>query len=149
MSPLPDPIIRIHGITGARSACRVMKDRAFGLLSPDHAAQSHGAQWFADLVVLVREEFPDCDFKAILDCRGRVSGALAAIEVGIDAVIVDPVSDAQFEKLSDMGRTANCIVIADFPASETIYQMADDRLPDHELDKRLRVYLKGPTAPTP
>lgn len=143
MSPLPDPVIRIHGITGARSACRVMGDCAFGLLSPEHAAQTHGAHWFADMVMLVREEFPACDFTAILDCRGRVSGALAAIELGLDAVIVEPTSDTRIEKLADMARQAMCSVITDLPAADTIYQMADDLLPDHELDRRLRAHIDG------
>lgn len=141
MSPLPDPVIRIHGITGARSACRVMGDRGFGLLSPEHAAQTHGAQWFADLVTLVREEFPACDITAILDCRGRVSGALAAIELGLDAVIVDPMPEPQLENLRDMAAQTNCLVMTEFPAKDVIYQMADDLLPDHELDKRLLAHL--------
>jgi hypothetical protein len=123
-----------------------MKDRAFGLLSPDHAAQSHGAQWFADLVKLVRDEFPECNFTAVLDCRGRVSGALAAIEVGLDAVIADPLPEPQLANLRDMARQADCTVLADFPAGQTIYQMADDLLPDNELDKRLRAHL-ATTAP--
>ena len=143
MSPLPDPVIRIHGITGARSACRVMGDRGFGLLSPEHAAQTHGAQWFADLVTLVREEFPACDITAILDCRGRVSGALAAIELGLDAVIVDPMPEPQLENLRDMAAQTNCLVMTEFPAKDVIYQMADDLLPDHELDKRLLAHLAG------
>ncbi|WP_336232478.1 hypothetical protein [Thalassospira sp. CH_XMU1458] len=141
MSPLPDPVIRIHGITGARSACRVMGDRAFGLLSPEHAAQTHGTQWFADLVTLVREDFPACDFTAILDCRGRVSGALAAIELGLDAVMVDPMPEPQLENLRDMAGQTNCLVMTEFPAKDVIYQMADDLLPDHELDKRLLAHL--------
>ncbi|AXO14515.1 hypothetical protein DY252_10005 [Thalassospira indica] len=120
-----------------------MGDRAFGLLSAEHAAQTHGAQWFADLVKLVREEFPACDFTAILDCRGRVSGALAAIELGMDAVIVEPTSDNRIEKLADIARQANCSVITDLPATDTIYQMADDLLPDHELDRRLRAHIDG------
>ena len=141
MTTLPTPIIRIHGIRGARSVCRVMGHRTFGLLSPDHAAQSHGAQWFADLVMLACEEFPACDFKAILDCRGRVSAALGAIELGLDAVIVDTMPDMRLENLRDMARQTNCIVITEQPAKDAIYQMADDLLPDHELDKRLRAYL--------
>lgn len=141
MTTLPDPVIRIHGITGARSACRVMGDRGFGLLSPDHAAQSHGAQWFADLVTLIREEFPTSGVKAILDCRGRVSGALAAIELGLDGVVVGPLPEDQFENLMDMARQADCIVMTALPAAERFYQMADDLLPDTELDKRLAAHI--------
>ncbi|ONH88313.1 MULTISPECIES: hypothetical protein [unclassified Thalassospira] len=141
MSPLPDPVIRIHSITGARSACRVMGDRAFGLLSPEHAGQTHGAQWFADLVMLVREDFPACNITAILDCRGRVSGALAAIELGLDAVMVDPMPEPQLENLRDMAAQTNRLVMTEFPDKDVIYQMADDLLPDHELDKRLLAHL--------
>ncbi len=141
MITLPDPIIRVHGITGARSACRVMGDRGFALLSPVHAAQSHGAQWFTDLITLVRKEFPASDITAILDCRGRVSGALAAFELGLDAVMVDPMPEPQLENLRDMAGQANCLVMTEFPAKDVIYQMADDLLPDHELDKRLLAHL--------
>lgn len=143
MTTLPAPVIRIHGITGARSACRVMGDRAFGLLSPDHAAQSHGAQWFADLITLMREEFPAANVTSILDCRGRVSGALAAIELGIDAVFVDRLPEQQLENLRDMAGQANCIVMTELPHTDVIYQMADDLLPAPELDKRLRAHLVG------
>ncbi|WP_152630668.1 hypothetical protein [Thalassospira sp. HJ] len=143
MSALPDPVIRIHGINGARSACRIMGDRAFGLLSPDHAAQSHGAQWFADLITLVREEFPAANVTSILDCSGRVSGALAAIELGLDVVIVDPMPEPQLENLRDMADQANCIVMTELPRREAIYQMADDLLPAPELDKRLHAHLAG------
>ncbi|KJE35143.1 hypothetical protein UF64_10740 [Thalassospira sp. HJ] len=120
-----------------------MGDRAFGLLSPDHAAQSHGAQWFADLITLVREEFPAANVTSILDCSGRVSGALAAIELGLDVVIVDPMPEPQLENLRDMADQANCIVMTELPRREAIYQMADDLLPAPELDKRLHAHLAG------
>ncbi|KZD00720.1 hypothetical protein AUQ41_04910 [Thalassospira sp. MCCC 1A02898] len=118
-----------------------MGDRAFGLLSPEHAGQTHGAQWFADLVMLVREDFPACNITAILDCRGRVSGALAAIELGLDAVMVDPMPEPQLENLRDMAAQTNRLVMTEFPDKDVIYQMADDLLPDHELDKRLLAHL--------
>jgi len=137
-----DPIIRIQGIAGARSACRVMGNRSFVLLSPENAALSHGAQWFGDLVTLIRSEFPDTRFKATLDCRGRLSGALAAIEIGIDCVIIDPLDEVQVQSLRDLGRQAACAILTAHPAAIAIYEMEDDRLPDHELDRRLKTSLR-------
>lgn len=141
MNRFPDHIIRIHGITGARSACRVMGARPFVLLSPEKAALSHGAQWFADLIKLISEEFPDSTFTTILDCRGRVSGALTAIEIGLDGVIVDPLPDDPVDRLQDMGRQARCTVMTELPPQNAIYEMRDDLLPDGELDRRLQEYL--------
>lgn len=135
------PIIRIHGIKGARSACRVMGNLRFDLLSPEYAGMTHGAHWFTDLVRITRAEFPDAQFAAILDCRGRVSSALAAIENGLDGVIVDALPRDQRERLGDMGRQMSCRVMTETPSANTVYEMDDHRLPDHELDRRLLAQL--------
>lgn len=42
-----------------------------------------------------------------------------------------------------MAGQTNCLVMTEFPAKDVIYQMADDLLPDHELDKRLLAHLAG------
>lgn len=135
------PIIRIHGIKGARSACRTLGNLRFDLLSPQHAGMTHGAQWLTDLVKIVRSEFSDAQFAAILDCRGRISSALAAIESGLDGVIVDVLSRDQLERLGDMARQTNCQVMTEAPTANTVYEMNDHRLPDHELDRRLLAQL--------
>lgn len=135
------PIIRIHGIKGARSACRVMGNHRFDLLSPEYAGMTHGAQWFTELVRITRSEFPDAQFAAILDCRGRVSSALAAIENGLDGVVVDARPREQLERLGDMARQMNCQVMTEAPSANTVYEMDDHRLPDHELDRRLLAQL--------
>ncbi|MFV1851306.1 MAG: hypothetical protein ACMZ66_11440 [Thalassospira sp.] len=135
------PIIRIHGIKGAQSACRVLGDRRFDLLSPEHAGMTHGAQWLTDLVRITRAEFSDAQFAAILDCRGRVSSALAAIENGLDGIIVDALPRDQRERLGDMARQMNCQVMTEAPSANTVYGMDDHRLPDHELDRRLLAQL--------
>lgn len=144
MTDLSDQIIRIHGINGARSACRVMAKRPFILLSPENAALSLGAQWFGDLVKLVRAEFPTAAFRTILDCRGRLSGALAAIEIGFDGVIIDPLPadhHDQKDRLSNLGRQSGCVIYDDLSALGEIYEMADHMLPDTELDRRLQINL--------
>ncbi|MBX2833065.1 MAG: hypothetical protein KTR23_18230 [Rhodospirillales bacterium] len=140
------PLIRIHGIKGARSACRVMGARPFVLLSPENAALTHGAQWFGDLVELVRAEFPNAVFRTILDCRGRLSGALAAMEIGIDGVIIDPLpQDRQDQKnrLADLGRQSGCGIYDQLPALGAFYEMADHILPDPELDRRLQNHMES------
>lgn len=140
-TPVQVPIIRIHGIKGARSACRVFEQAPFMLLSPQNAALSHGAQWFADLVQIVRDEFNAASFQAVLDCRGRVSGALAAIETGLGGVIIDALPDREIERLRDMGRQKNCEIFTSPPNAADICEMEDHRLPDHELDKRLKAHI--------
>jgi hypothetical protein len=139
MTVFPTPIIRIHSLAGAQSACRVMGHRPFSLLSGEYAALSSGAQWFGDLITLVRDEFPDADFMAILDCRGRVSSALVAIEIGLNGVIIDPLPDAQLSKLCDMSRQIGCDVIWNIDDLGRVIDMKDPQLPDHELDRRLRL----------
>ncbi|MEQ9344947.1 MAG: hypothetical protein RIG26_00755 [Thalassospira sp.] len=144
MTDLSDQIIRIHGIKGARSACRVMAKQPFILLSPENAALTHGAQWFGDLVKLVRVEFPTAAFRTILDCRGRLSGALAAIENGFDGVIINPLPPThhdQKDRLSDLGRQSGCVIYDDLSALAEIFEMADHMLPDTELDRRLQIHL--------
>jgi len=138
MADITDHIIRIHGIKGARSACRVMGVRPFILLSPENAALTHGAQWFGDLVKQVRAEFPNAAFRTILDCRGRLSGALAAMEIGIDGVIIDPLPQDQKGRLSDLGRQSGCVIYDQPSALDAFFEMADHILPDSELDRRLQ-----------
>lgn len=140
-SPKSDLIIRIHGIAGAKSACRVMGAAPFTVLSPMHAAMSLGAGWFGALIDQTREEFPNADFKAVLDCRGRRSGALAAFELGVSGVIVDPMPDDALDRLTDLGRQSGCQVMTALPVDADLYEMADTTLPDHELDRRLRLHL--------
>ncbi|MCC9625847.1 hypothetical protein LPB41_29580 [Thalassospira sp. MA62] len=132
-----DIIFRIHGMAGARAASGVMGTRRFVLLSPENAAQTHGAQWFGDLVNLVRSEFPDAVFSAVLDCRGRVSGALAAIEIGLNGVIIDPLPAPARHNLAQMGAQMGTTVFDDYPAPEIFYAMDDHILPQGELMRRI------------
>lgn len=81
--------IRIHGMAGGQSACRVAGRARINLLSPENAGASLGAQWFATLIARLRTDFPDALIHGILDCRGRRASALAAMEAGIDAVLLD------------------------------------------------------------
>lgn len=143
MASLPDLIIRIHGIAGANSACRVMGTTPFTLLSPIHAAMSLGAGWFGAVIDQARQENPNAEFEAVLDCRGRRSGALAAFEIGLAGVIVDMAPPGQLDRLTDLGGQSGCVVMTTLPVEADLYEMGDDTLPDHELDRRLKLHLAG------
>ena len=140
--------IRIHGMAGGQSACRVAGLVAgharINLLSPENAGAALGAQWFATLIGRLRTEFPDALIHGILDCRGRRASALAAMEAGIDAVLLDDdLPDDLKARLENLGSKSGCRVITALPAPDRIYETGDDHLPDTELDRRLAAFLAG------
>ncbi|WP_404426246.1 hypothetical protein [Thalassospira australica] len=142
MTAQSEPIIRIHGIAGARSSCRVMGAAPFALLSPERAGAIHGAMWFSSLIAEIRRKFPAARFRAILDCRGRPSAALAAMELGIEAVLIDDGLSGEMQKrFENLGAKTGCTILTSLPDPARIYQTGDDHLPDPELDRRLVAFL--------
>lgn len=142
MAAQSEPVIRIHGIAGARSSCRVMGTTPFLLLSPDRAGAIQGAMWFSSLIAEIRHDFPYARLTAILDCRGRRASALAAMEAGIDAVLLDDdLPDDLKARLENLGSKSGCRVLTALPPSDQIYETGDDHLPDAELDRRLAAFL--------
>lgn len=136
--------IRIHGMAGGQSACRVSGRAPINLLSPEHAGASLGAQWFATLIARLRADFPDAVIRGIFDCRGRRASALAAMEAGIDAVLLDDdLPDDLKARLENLGSRSGCRVITALPDPDRIYETGDDHLPDAELDRRLAAFLAG------
>ena len=136
--------IRIHGMAGGQSACRVAGRARIKLLSPENAGASLGAQWFATLITRLRTEFPNAVIHGILDCRGRRSSVLAAMEAGIDAVLLDhDLPDDLPPRVENLGSKSGCQILTTLPAPDRIYEMGDDYLPDAELDRRLSAFLAG------
>ena len=136
--------IRIHGMAGGQSACRVAGRARIKLLSPENAGASLGAQWFATLITRLRTEFPNTVIHGILDCRGRRSSVLAAMEAGIDAVLLDhDLPDDLKARFENLGSKSGCQILTTLPAPDRIYEMGDDYLPDAELDRRLSAFLAG------
>lgn len=140
--------IRIHGMAGGQSACRVAclvaGHTRINLLSPENAGASLGAQWFATLIDRLRTEFPDAVIRGIFDCRGRRASALAAMEAGIDAVLLDDdLPDDLKARLENLGSKSGCQILTALPDPDRIYEMGDDYLPDTELDRRLSAFLAG------
>lgn len=144
MAAQSEPIIRIHGIAGAKSSCRVMGEVPFALLSPERAGAIHGAMWFSSLIAEIRREFPATRIRAILDCRGRPSAALAAMELGIEAVLIDDSLSGEVQKrFENLGTKTGCTILTTLPDPGRIYETGDDHLPDAELDRRLAAFLAG------
>ncbi|MET4735087.1 hypothetical protein ABIE64_003832 [Thalassospira sp. MBR-102] len=136
--------IRIHGMAGGQSACRVAGRARINLLSPENAGASLGAQWFATLIARLRTDFPDALIHGILDCRGRRASALAAMEAGIDAVLLDDdLPDDLKARLENLGSKSGCQIRTALPDPDRIYETGDDHLPDAELDRRLAAFLAG------
>ncbi|SOB93964.1 hypothetical protein [Thalassospira xiamenensis] len=136
--------IRIHGMAGGQSACRVAGRARINLLSPEHAGASLGAQWFATLITGLRSDFPDAVICGILDCRGRRASALAAMESGLNAVLLDDDLPNDLKtRLENLGSKSGCQLITALPPSDQIYETGDDILPDAELDRRLSAFLAG------
>ncbi|OSQ47959.1 hypothetical protein [Thalassospira alkalitolerans] len=134
-------LIRIHGMAGGQSACRVIENGKIKFLSPENAGIALGAQWFATILTNLRKAFPTCDIHGTLDCRGRLSSALAAMETGIDAVLIDAGSHDLMAQIESLGAKSGCTVMRDLPATEHVYETGDDYLPAQELDRRLAAFL--------
>ena len=136
--------IRIHGMAGGQSACRVAGRARIKLLSPENAGASLGAQWFATLITRLRTEFPNAVIHGILDCRGRRSSVLAAMEAGIDAVLLDhDLPDDLKTRFENLGSKSGCQIVSTLAAPDRIYDLGDSYLPDAELDRRLSAFLAG------
>lgn len=77
---------RIHSLNQGRAVLAAARDtgKAVRLVSPQ--ASQAGIGWWRELVRLLREEFPNIRFDAVLDCGPAAGLALAGIRAGVDAV---------------------------------------------------------------
>ncbi len=78
------PAVRIHGIEEARIPLAVARHLGvpMTLVSAPGAAGHAGAGWWTALVAILREEYPDVAFVAVLDCGQAPGQVLAAIRAG-------------------------------------------------------------------
>jgi len=83
------PAIQVDDIEQVRLALSVARDlgRTVTLISAPAAANAVGVGFFASLIRLGREEFPDLPFRAVLDCHTAGGRAMAALHSGVDAII--------------------------------------------------------------
>ena len=80
--------IIIHGIDDARIAAAAARSLGVGvrLTSAPGAVSYGGAAWFAEIIALVRAEFPDVAIDAILDCGDAPGHAMAALRTGVTSI---------------------------------------------------------------
>jgi hypothetical protein len=80
--------ITIASIEDARAALREARatGSAVTLASLPAAGCSTGPGWFAALVDILRSEFPEVAFDAVLDCADEPGAALGALRAGVKRV---------------------------------------------------------------
>lgn len=75
----------VHSLDHARMAARAAA--ALGvpvaLRSAPGASSYAGALWFAEMIALVREEVPEADIAAVLDCADAAGDAMAGLRCGL------------------------------------------------------------------
>jgi hypothetical protein len=102
------PVV-VHDIEQARIAAGVAQElgKPVTLLSAPAAASAVGPAWFAALVRAVRDEFPDVDVEAILDCDRAAGRAMAALQTGFNGIVFTG-SNTVLLKLADIGEDRRC-----------------------------------------
>ena len=89
----------------AAPECRVL------LLGPRDGAARLGVGYFKALLDLLRGEHPGRDFVLAVDCGDAAGLALAALRVGIEAILFD-VDAARRRRLADIARQCGAALIA-------------------------------------
>ena len=70
------------------------------LVTPEGAASSYGAGYLGALQERAEREFPDVDFKLIVDCADAPGHALACLRAGVKLISMEPFN----EKIADIAR---------------------------------------------
>lgn len=88
IAAMPRFAVIIHDLGHARAALAAAADMgvAVELWSAPGAAAYAGAGWFDALVRLARQDHPDADVQAVLDCGSRADLAQAALRQGLRGI---------------------------------------------------------------
>ena len=96
------PVILVHDWRSAEAA--LMTARADGtspiLVTPEAAASFYGAGYLGALQERAEKEFPDVDFKLIVDCGDAPGHALACLRAGVKLISMSEPND----KIADIAR---------------------------------------------
>lgn len=113
------PTIIVYSLEQATAAVSAAGERGqkILILSAPGAASSMGAAVFKSLTDLLREEFPDENFTAAIDCGADAGHALAAIRQGIRAVVLSDCCPAR-ERVADIARQNGAHMLSDNVYSE-------------------------------
>jgi hypothetical protein len=108
----------VHDLDHARIALAAAQElgKPVTLLSAPAAASAVGPAWFAALVRQARDEFPEVDAEAILDCDRAAGRAMAALQAGFNGIVFTG-STAVLLKLADLGEDRRCTLYDLRPAA--------------------------------
>jgi hypothetical protein len=111
MKPIENQRIIIHSAGHARAALSVADEMGVGvtLLSAPGAAAYLGAAVFRDMVAAAREEYPEVEVTAVLDCGDDPGLALGAMRHGIGAVSISNIPEIR-AKLRDIANRRGVLV---------------------------------------
>lgn len=118
--------ILVHEIADARAALRAAA--ALGvpvtLMSAPSGAAALGPGWWGALVSRIRDEFPQVDCIAVLDCGGRADLAQAGMRIGLaDLCYRGPATIAR--KLRDIARQQGATLHGSMPCPLDLAGVAD------------------------
>jgi hypothetical protein len=136
------PHLRIHGLQGGLTACHVLADRPFVMVSPVNCAIVHGVGWFAGVIAQIRARHPDADFTGLIECADRAGAALEAVAAGIDAVrVCDLPKDARL-RLENLAAKSGVSILETGPNPALLHDMEDHFVPVAKQEILLARFLK-------
>jgi hypothetical protein len=108
--------ITIYGLTHALAAAAVAVElsKPIILLSAPAAGSSAGPAWFQSVVIQAREEYPDSDIDAVLDCAEFNGHALASLRQGLKTIVYDGSAN---EAIGDIASQLDATVLRQRPES--------------------------------
>ena len=116
----------VHGLPHLRTALKAGTEagRPIIVLSAEAASAYAGALWFAAMIQAGREEFPDAQLTAILDCGDRAGDVLAALQAGIACVIFTGHPEAA-RRLTAIAAVTGATILAERPVSFDLLNLRD------------------------
>jgi len=95
-------VILVHDWRQVKAALQSARERKTApiLVTPEAAASFMGAGYLGALQARAEKEFPDVDFKLIVDCGDAPGHALACLRAGVKLISMEPFND----KIADIAR---------------------------------------------
>jgi acyl-CoA reductase-like NAD-dependent aldehyde dehydrogenase len=124
----------VHGLPHLLAALKAGAEsgRPIVAISAVAASAYAGALWFAEMTQAGREEFPDAQLTAILDCGDRAGDVLVALQAGIACVIFTGHPEAA-RRLTAIAAETGATILTTRPASFDLLNLRD---PDFAARRR-------------
>jgi hypothetical protein len=115
----------VHGLDHALQALR--PGRAVTLLSAPGAAGYAGCLWWRELVRAARAGFPDTPTDDILDCGDAPGAAMAALRIGLPALVLAPTCPA-WAATAAIAAAQGAVLLAERPPALDLARRGASRL---------------------